>query len=76
MYLDLQARAIMQLAVSPVQFTQDDPSNGNAAVWPSPCHLPMDKDVLIPVDTTILQVAQSGSKWVERLLNFAEVLVL
>ena len=70
-YLDLQARAIMQLATSPVQLTQDDPLNGNAAVWTSPCHLPMDKDVLVPVDTTILQVAQAGSKWVQRLLDFA-----
>ncbi|KAL2948683.1 hypothetical protein AAZX31_20G138000 [Glycine max] len=66
-----KARAIMQLAVSPVQFTQDDPSNGNAAVWPSPCHLPMDKDVLIPVDTTILQVAQSD-KMMEYPLQYRE----
>ena len=58
----LQARAIMQLAASPVHFTQDDPLHGNASVWSSPCHLPMDKDVLIPVDTTILKVAQAGSK--------------
>jgi len=58
----LQARAIMQLAASPVQFTQDDPLHGNAPVWSSPCHLPLDKDGLIPVDTAILQVAQAGSK--------------
>ncbi|WVY98147.1 hypothetical protein V8G54_030298 [Vigna mungo] len=57
-----KARAIMQLAASPVQFTQDDPLHGNASAWSSPCHLPMDKDVLIPVDTAILQVAQAGSK--------------
>lgn len=60
----------MQLAANPVQF-KDDPSNGNAAVWTSPCHLPMDKDVPVPIDTTILQVAQAGSKWVERDFNFA-----
>jgi len=52
----------MQLAASPVQFTQDDPLHGNAPVWSSPCHLPLDKDGLIPVDTAILQVAQAGSK--------------
>lgn len=67
---DLQARAIMQLAASPVQFPQDDPLNRNAAVWASSCHLPMDKDILVPVDTTMLQVAQAGRNWVERLLYF------
>ncbi|XP_014618849.1 protein TIFY 4B-like isoform X4 [Glycine soja] len=66
-----KARAIMQLATSPVQLTQDDPLNGNAAVWTSPCHLPMDKDVLVPVDTTILQVAQAD-KMVEYPLQYRE----
>ncbi|TKY51193.1 TIFY 4B [Spatholobus suberectus] len=66
-----KARAIMQLAVSPVQFTQDDPLNGNAAVWTSSCHLPMDKDVLVPVDTTILQVAQAD-KMLEYPLQYRE----
>lgn len=70
-HLDLQARSIMQLAASPVQFPQDDPSNKNAAVWASTCPSLMDKDALFPVDTAILQVAQTGSNWVERLLNFA-----
>ncbi|XP_027365169.1 protein TIFY 4B isoform X3 [Abrus precatorius] len=66
-----KARAIMQLAASPIQFTQDDPLNGNAAVWASPCHVHMDKDVLVPVDTTILQVAQAD-KMVEYPLQYRE----
>lgn len=73
-YLDLQAQAIMQLATSPVQFPQDDPLNKNAAVWASPCNVPIDKDVLFPIDTTILHVAQTGSNWVERLLDFATLM--
>ncbi|XP_068490008.1 protein TIFY 4B-like isoform X3 [Phaseolus vulgaris] len=67
-----KARAIMQLAASPVHFTQDDPLHGNASVWSSPCHLPMDKDVLIPVDTTILKVAQAGNKMVEYPLQYRD----
>ncbi|XP_017414905.1 protein TIFY 4B isoform X3 [Vigna angularis] len=67
-----KARAIMQLAASPVQFTQDDPLHGHASAWSSPCHLPMDKDVLIPVDTAILQVAQAGNKMVEYPLQYRE----
>ncbi|XP_027936075.1 protein TIFY 4B-like isoform X1 [Vigna unguiculata] len=67
-----KARAIMQLAASPVQFTQDDPLHGNAPVWSSPCHLPLDKDGLIPVDTAILQVAQAGNKMVEYPLQYRE----
>nr|XP_007143309.1 hypothetical protein PHAVU_007G061400g [Phaseolus vulgaris]ESW15303.1 hypothetical protein PHAVU_007G061400g [Phaseolus vulgaris] len=66
-----KARAIMQLAASPVHFTQDDPLHGNASVWSSPCHLPMDKDVLIPVDTTILKVAQAD-KMVEYPLQYRD----
>ncbi|KAK7280075.1 hypothetical protein RJT34_25137 [Clitoria ternatea] len=66
-----KARAIMQLAASPVQLGQDDPANGNAAVWTSPCHLPMDKDVLVPADTTILQVTQAD-KMVEYPLQYKE----
>ncbi|KAL2324438.1 hypothetical protein Fmac_023496 [Flemingia macrophylla] len=64
-----KAQAIMQLAASPFQFSQDDPLNGNAAVWTSPCHMSMDKDV--PVDTTILQVAQPD-KMVEYPLQYRE----
>ncbi|XP_014513648.1 protein TIFY 4B isoform X3 [Vigna radiata var. radiata] len=67
-----KARAIMQLAASPVQFTQDDPLHGNTSAWSSPCHLPMDKDVRIPVDTAILQVAQAGNKMVEYPLQYRE----
>ncbi|XP_014513649.1 protein TIFY 4B isoform X4 [Vigna radiata var. radiata] len=66
-----KARAIMQLAASPVQFTQDDPLHGNTSAWSSPCHLPMDKDVRIPVDTAILQVAQAD-KMVEYPLQYRE----
>ncbi|CAJ1977161.1 unnamed protein product [Sphenostylis stenocarpa] len=66
-----KARAIMQLAASPVQFIQDDPLHGNTAVWSSPCHLPMDKDALVPVDTTIFQVAQA-EKMVEYPLQYRE----
>ncbi|RDY07521.1 Protein TIFY 4B [Mucuna pruriens] len=61
-----KAREIMKLAA-----TQDDPSSGNAAVWTSPCHLPMDKDVLIHVDTTIHQVAQAD-KMMEYPLQYRE----
>ncbi|XP_020224295.1 protein TIFY 4B isoform X3 [Cajanus cajan] len=63
-----KARAIMQLAANPVQVTQDDPINGNAAVWTSPCHMTMD----VPVDTTILQVAQAGNKMLEYPLPYRE----
>ncbi|XP_020224290.1 protein TIFY 4B isoform X2 [Cajanus cajan] len=62
-----KARAIMQLAANPVQVTQDDPINGNAAVWTSPCHMTMD----VPVDTTILQVAQAD-KMLEYPLPYRE----
>ncbi|XP_057423341.1 protein TIFY 4B isoform X2 [Lotus japonicus] len=70
-HLDLQARSIMQLAASPVQCPQDDPSNKNAAVWASTCPSLMDKDALFPVDTAILQVAQTD-KMVEYPLQYRE----
>ncbi|KAJ1423847.1 Tify domain [Sesbania bispinosa] len=66
-----KARSIMQLAASPVQFPQDEPLNKNAAVWASPCTLPMDKDVLLPIDTAVLQVAQTD-KMVEYPLQYRE----
>lgn len=60
-YVDFQARAIMQLAASPIHLPQDDPFNRSSAVWPS-FRIQMDKDGLIPIDsTTIPQVAQAGS---------------
>ncbi|XP_061376204.1 protein TIFY 4B-like isoform X2 [Gastrolobium bilobum] len=65
-----KARTIMQLAASPVQFPQDDPLSKNGAVWTSFCHLPTD-NVLIPSDTTILQVAQAD-KMVEYPLQYRE----
>jgi hypothetical protein len=52
----------MQLAACPSSFPQDNLLNKNAAVWASPCNIPIDKDVLFPNDTAILQVAQTGGK--------------
>jgi hypothetical protein len=52
----------MQLAACPSSFPQDNLLNKNAAVWASPCNIPIDKDVLFPNDTAILQVAQTGRK--------------
>ncbi|XP_004496679.1 protein TIFY 4B-like isoform X1 [Cicer arietinum] len=65
-----KARSIMQLAASPSLFPQDNPSNKNAAVWASPCNLPIDKDGLFPTDT-ILQVVQTD-KMVEHPLQYRE----
>lgn len=67
-----KARSIMQLAAAcPSSFPQDNPSNKNAAVWASPCNLPIDKEVLFPTDTAILQVAQTD-KMVEYPLQYRE----
>ena len=57
--MDLQAQAIMQLAASPFHLPQDDPFNRSVSGWPS-CHMQMDKDALVQVDTTIPQVALAG----------------
>lgn len=35
-----QARAIMHLAASPIQFSQDEQNTGNSSRWSSPCQLP------------------------------------
>ncbi|CAL0320446.1 unnamed protein product [Lupinus luteus] len=53
-----KARAIMQLAATQLHFPQDDPSNTNAPLWPSPSHLQMDKDLHLPIHTTILHLPQ------------------
>ncbi|KAL1342622.1 hypothetical protein HN51_029151 [Arachis hypogaea] len=66
-----KAQAIMQLAASPVQFAQEDPVNRNTTVWVSPCHIPLDKDVPVPVDTTMVQVAQAD-KMMEYPLHYRE----
>lgn len=58
-YVDLQARAIMQLAASPIYIPQDEPFKRSTSVWP--CHLQMDKDTLVPIDGTISQFAQPGN---------------
>ncbi|KAF7806902.1 protein TIFY 4B-like isoform X3 [Senna tora] len=65
-----KARAIMQLAANPIHLPQDDQSNRSTAVWPS-CHLHMDKDVLVPVDSIIPQVTQAD-KVVEYPLHYRE----
>lgn len=68
-YVVLQARAIMQLAASPIlHLSQDDSFNRSTAVWPS-CHIQMDKDALVAIDSAIPQVAQAGSHWVGELSN-------
>ncbi|MED6108071.1 Protein TIFY 4B-like isoform X1 [Stylosanthes scabra] len=66
-----KAQAIMHLAASPVQFAQDDPVNRSTAVWTSPCHIPLDKDAPVPVDTTMVQVAQAD-KMMEYPLHYRE----
>ncbi|WJX20898.1 Protein TIFY 4B-like isoform X1, variant 2 [Trifolium repens] len=66
-----KARSIMQLAACPSSFPQDNLLNKNAAVWASPCNIPIDKDVLFPNDTAILQVAQTD-KMVEYPLQYRE----
>ncbi|KNA05166.1 hypothetical protein SOVF_192840 isoform B [Spinacia oleracea] len=38
--IDKQARAIMHLAASPIQFSHDEPSSGNSTNWSDPCQLP------------------------------------
>ncbi|XP_021716927.1 protein TIFY 4B isoform X2 [Chenopodium quinoa] len=38
--IDKQAQAIMHLAASPIQFSQDDPNNGNPTHWSGPCQVP------------------------------------
>ncbi|XP_057532717.1 protein TIFY 4B-like isoform X7 [Amaranthus tricolor] len=35
-----KARAIMHLAASPIQFSQDEQNTGNSSRWSSPCQLP------------------------------------
>ncbi|XP_021732957.1 protein TIFY 4B-like isoform X1 [Chenopodium quinoa] len=35
-----QAQAIMHLAASPIQFSQDEPNNGNPTQWSGPCQVP------------------------------------
>ncbi|XP_045821328.1 protein TIFY 4A-like isoform X2 [Trifolium pratense] len=66
-----KAQSIMQLAACPSSFPQDNLLNKNAAVWASPCNIPIDKDVLFPNDTAILQVAQTD-KMVEYPLQYRE----
>ncbi|XP_054791069.1 protein TIFY 4B-like isoform X2 [Prosopis cineraria] len=68
-YVDLQARAIMQLAASPIYVPQDEPFKRSTSVWP--CHLQMDKDTLVPLDGTISQFAQAD-KMVEYPLHYRE----
>ncbi|XP_028776430.1 protein TIFY 4B-like isoform X2 [Neltuma alba] len=68
-YVDLQARAIMQLAASPIYIPQDEPFKRSTSVWP--CHLQMDKDILVPIDGTISQFSQA-EKTVEYPLHYRE----
>ncbi|CAK8573662.1 unnamed protein product [Lathyrus sativus] len=67
-----KAHSIMQLAASPSLFTQDNPLNKNAAIWASSCNIPIDKDVLFPTNTAILQVSSQTDKMVEYPLQYRE----
>ncbi|KAK4257995.1 hypothetical protein QN277_007510 [Acacia crassicarpa] len=64
-----KARAIMQLAASPIYIPHDEPLKRSTSVWP--CHLKMDKDTLVPFDGTISQIAQAD-KMVEYPLHYRE----
>ncbi|KAI4317891.1 hypothetical protein L6164_025721 [Bauhinia variegata] len=66
-----KARKIMQLAASPTYLPPDDLFNRTSTVWPYPCHLQMDKDALVPFDTTIPQVA-IADKMIEYPLQYRE----
>ncbi|KAI4345687.1 hypothetical protein L6164_012787 [Bauhinia variegata] len=66
-----KARAIMQIAASPTHSPPDELFNRSSTVWPSSCHLQMDKDALVPFDMTIPQVAKAD-KMVEYPLQYRE----
>ncbi|KAI9089706.1 hypothetical protein K1719_028999 [Acacia pycnantha] len=64
-----KARAIMQLAASPIYIPHDETFKRSTSVWP--CHLQMDKETLVPIDGTIPQFAQAD-KMVEYPLHCRE----
>lgn len=63
-YMDLQARAIMHLAASPVHLSRENSLGGTVAVRSYPWHLQTASDRGgLPPSATISQAMQTGIIW-------------
>uniref|UniRef100_A0A803M6K7 Protein TIFY n=1 Tax=Chenopodium quinoa TaxID=63459 RepID=A0A803M6K7_CHEQI len=63
-----KAQAIMHLAASPIQFSQDEPNNGNPTQWSGPCQVPTSS-VKFSLSTQDEAAAQSMLQDVEGQTN-------